>query len=703
MGIALLSPFLNLDQVTTAEVLAFEGASCASSPSANANATPVKRGWLPPSPTSDAGSSRASDSPGDRAWSVVSQEERAGVRCVEGDIWGAAERASAAALCYRGSFLLLAFLPVFFVSVPLLVLSEKPGAVRAFTALGASGVVAVLLGLACVVAGCVLLYSDVGGGFGSYQDQSETFGFAASVATGNALIAGPGLCALALLFCAIFFTGGDSASSVLARKETKAAMRRRAWKTLHAAVSNCGAALVKWAQWASVRRDIFPEDFCEAMSALHDDAPRHSRKHTEKIIREEFGVPSGDVFQHFPPEPVASGSIAQVYRCVLKPEVARACAARDPELARRLREQRGKASSAGAGEQAARSLSSRGRGGTTAIARGGSSAEALASAASDAAGCVVAVKVRHPGVARQIFLDFQILKRAARLASGVFSLKGINLEETLGQFSHSMTAQTDLRTEAKHLRRFGRNFRKERQVNAPWPVPGLVTEGVLVETFERGEALSSTIRRGCEHNKTLCAHGVDAYLKMLLRDNFLHSDLHPGNILFHLHQISDADPSASAAALNAIKGEVRLVLLDFGIADELPQDVRDRFLTFLFSLVREDGPAATDAILGWSSDQKCVGAAAEALRADMTALIRESCRITKQRVDIDAVLKKVLTLLRRHGVSVDAVYASLVVSMCVLVGFANALDDELCLFEVAVSAFMSYSVTGEVVGKLFEK
>jgi len=69
-------------------------------------------------------------------------------------------------------------------------------------------------------------------------------------------------------------------------------------------------------------------------------------------------------------------------------------------------------------------------------------------------------------------------------------------------------------------------------VCAPWPVVGLATEGVLCETFERGEALSLAIRRGCEDNAATCALGVDTYLKMLLRDNFMHSDLHPGNILY---------------------------------------------------------------------------------------------------------------------------------------------------------------------------
>ena len=576
-----------------------------------------------------------------------------------GDIWRDARfdgrGAGALELLARGAYLTLAFLPVFFLAVPLLLAAESPAIAR----------------------------------------------FASSLARGA--------------------TNAEDATEA-----TRRALRRRAWAYLHFSVSLCGAALVKWAQWASVRRDMFPEDFCDAMSALHDDAPRHSMRQTLRIVQRELGVPASRVFSHFPDEPVASGSIAQVYRCVLRPEIATACAARDPELARRLRASRG----SGGGNPrrpprggGAAGLGSATEGGTGGLRgrRGwgpfgffgdgpGVDADALVAAvggagpASDAR--AVAVKVRHPGVERQIFLDFQILKRAAKLVSGLPALRGLNLEETLGQFSHTMTAQTDLRTEASNLRRFGRNFRGERSVLAPWPVAGLVTEGLLCETFERGEALSGAIRRGCEHNTTTCALGVDTYLKMLLRDNFLHSDLHPGNILY---QVSPAPGTENRAALARSSSSssrsaaevVKLVLLDFGIADELPTDVRERFLTFLFCLVRQDGVAAAECILGWSSAQTCRGADADALREDMRVLVDEMCAVRRAQVDIDAVLKAVMVLLRRRGVSIDAVYASLVVSLCVLVGFANSLDENLNLFDVAVTAFLSYSVTGDIAGKLY--
>ena len=116
----------------------------------------------------------------------------------------------------------------------------------------------------------------------------------------------------------------------------RAALRRRAFSTAHFSISLCGAALVKWAQWASVRRDVFPGDFCDAMGHFHDDAPKHSYAQTAREVRRHLGVPVERVFAHFPKHPVASGSVAQVYRAVLRPEVATACAARDPEFARRI-------------------------------------------------------------------------------------------------------------------------------------------------------------------------------------------------------------------------------------------------------------------------------------------------------------------------------------------------------------------------------
>ncbi len=69
----------------------------------------------------------------------------------------------------------------------------------------------------------------------------------------------------------------------------------------------------------------------------------------------------------------------------------------------------------------------------------------------------------------------------------------------------------------------------------PRPIPGLVSSTVLVESFEAGQSVAVFMKEPHPINTQIVALGVDAYLKMLLTDNFVHTDLHPGrNGLQHL-------------------------------------------------------------------------------------------------------------------------------------------------------------------------
>eukprot|EP00906_Rhabdomonas_costata_P019453 RCo028403 len=79
-----------------------------------------------------------------------------------------------------------------------------------------------------------------------------------------------------------------------------------------------GPAFVKLGQWIAIRSDIFPKDFCDIMSELHDQVTPHSMRYTRKLIREQLGKPLEEVFDDFQTTPVGSGSIAQVYFAKLK-------------------------------------------------------------------------------------------------------------------------------------------------------------------------------------------------------------------------------------------------------------------------------------------------------------------------------------------------------------------------------------------------
>jgi predicted unusual protein kinase regulating ubiquinone biosynthesis (AarF/ABC1/UbiB family) len=82
------------------------------------------------------------------------------------------------------------------------------------------------------------------------------------------------------------------------------------------------------------------------------------------------------------------------------------------------------------------------------------------------------------------------------------------------------------------------------------------------------EELEAAIRQ-CELAHFVVTTGEDTYLKMLLQDNLMHADLHPGNILIEkiLHP---AEPSEDEADVDevveseSIKG-LKIVLVDAGM------------------------------------------------------------------------------------------------------------------------------------------
>lgn len=75
-----------------------------------------------------------------------------------------------------------------------------------------------------------------------------------------------------------------------------------------------GPTFIKLGQWASTRRDIFSQQFCERFSKLHIQVRPHSWPHTKQCLRRAFGDSWWDVLVFESKEPVGSGCIAQVYR-----------------------------------------------------------------------------------------------------------------------------------------------------------------------------------------------------------------------------------------------------------------------------------------------------------------------------------------------------------------------------------------------------
>ncbi|KAK4751987.1 hypothetical protein SAY87_020785 [Trapa incisa] len=386
---------------------------------------------------------------------------------------------------------------------------------------------------------------------------------------------------------------------------------RKLWlKVLHRTLEKAGPAFIKWGQWAATRPDLFPRDLCTQLAELHTKAPVHSFAYTKKSIERSFGRKLSEIFEDFEEVPVASGSIAQVHRASLRFRYS--------------------------GQQVKK--------------------------------MVVAVKVRHPGVGESIRRDFAIINLVAKISKFIPTLKWLRLDESVQQFAVFMMSQVDLAREAAHLSRFIYNFRRWRDVSFPKPVYPLVHPAVLVETYEQGECVSHYVDEleGHARLKSALAHiGTHALLKMLLVDNFIHADMHPGNILVRVTKNKSSGKPLS-------KSKPHVVFLDVGMTAELSKSDQINLLGFFKAVARRDGRTAAECALRLSKRQNCPNP--EAFIEEVEEAFTFWGTPEGDLVHPAECMQELLEKVRRHQVNIDGNVTTVMVTTLVLEGWQRKLD-----------------------------
>lgn len=84
-------------------------------------------------------------------------------------------------------------------------------------------------------------------------------------------------------------------------------------RTIH----RLGATFIKFAQLLSTRVDVLPAALCAELAVLHDDVPPINPRRARRLVARRLGGELSEIFAEFDPVPVASGSIACVYRATL--------------------------------------------------------------------------------------------------------------------------------------------------------------------------------------------------------------------------------------------------------------------------------------------------------------------------------------------------------------------------------------------------
>jgi ubiquinone biosynthesis protein len=79
-----------------------------------------------------------------------------------------------------------------------------------------------------------------------------------------------------------------------------------------------GATFIKFAQIASNRPDVLPEDLIAELAQFQDHGPAVPKEAVKEVLEEELKRPLEEIFEHINYKPIASASMAQVHRARLR-------------------------------------------------------------------------------------------------------------------------------------------------------------------------------------------------------------------------------------------------------------------------------------------------------------------------------------------------------------------------------------------------
>jgi ubiquinone biosynthesis protein len=186
------------------------------------------------------------------------------------------------------------------------------------------------------------------------------------------------------------------------------------------------------------------------------------------------------------------------------------------------------------------------------------------------AGTCVAVKVQRPGIERRVRVDLELL--SAFVDSLEASLPDVDYETIIREIRDNVLAELDYARELETATRISAFFDGHDRIVVPRPIRELSSEHVLSSEFVVGEKLTVVLDAldAQRANGDTTAHQrlsnilgtlLEAYLRQVLEAGVFQADPHPGNVL-----VTEDD---------------KVVLLDFGCAQVLEPETRNRYLGLL--------------------------------------------------------------------------------------------------------------------------
>jgi ubiquinone biosynthesis protein len=178
----------------------------------------------------------------------------------------------------------------------------------------------------------------------------------------------------------------------------------------------------------------------------------------------------------------------------------------------------------------------------------------------------VAVKVQYPDIDRIVSVDLTSMRRIARIYER-FDPQPLEFLPLLDELQKHLRLELDFRREVESADRVRKLFVGDRSVIIPEIVYEWSTRRVITMQFVGGVKVTDVagLRAAAIDPAEVVQGLMRIYTRMILAYGFFHADPHPGNIF--------------------IQPGPRFVLLDFGLAKELPKGFGLGLFELMFSMM----------------------------------------------------------------------------------------------------------------------
>ena len=193
----------------------------------------------------------------------------------------------------------------------------------------------------------------------------------------------------------------------------------------------------------------------------------------------------------------------------------------------------------------------------------------------------VIVKVRRPGIERQIELDLALLRSTAELFERHSERAQLLQSRALAdELESHLRAELDFVEEANNTEIIGRVLSRYEDLVVPEVIRPYVTERVLVLEQIHGQKVDADHGLAQERAEELARQFFRAYVYQVTVEGVYHADPHRGNVL--------------------LTTDGRLALVDFGLLGRLDDDTRRNLSLLLLAIAQNRADDVADLIIGLS-------------------------------------------------------------------------------------------------------